>query len=245
MNSALVTIHGVGRIRHDFWRAQRQAVSRHLANPLQCHPVWWGDLIDAGARLPAARDRLVRGAQSVARRLAHRSLPPAPRLLSGITNGLHAQVNNIAGVLAYLLPNHRREVIRQRLRQTLTELAGQGREIVLVSESMGSVIAFDLLRSEADRYPLRAWLTLGCPLRLLVRSGRRPADLGAITPGSVGAWLNLYAPCDPIAAPIASIFPTYPVQDERIDGSGGLLRAHANYWTNPRVTRLIAGRLEA
>jgi hypothetical protein len=63
--------------------------------------------------------------------------------------------------------------------------------------------------------------------------------------GTIGQWLNLHAPLDPIAAAIAPVFPTYPVRDERIEGSGGPFEAHANYWINPRATALIARTLRA
>jgi hypothetical protein len=245
MQRVLVSIHGTGLTEHDFWVAQRQAIGRHLPHPVHVRPVWWGDLIDAGASLPPVRDRLIGGAHTVARRLTSRPARYVPRLLSRLSSRLHNNVNGVAGVLAYFLPSRRREVIRQRLRQSLSELTRQGREIVLVSESLGSVVAFDVLRAEADRYSVATWMTLGCPLRLLVRSGQRRSELGAINESSVGAWLNLYAPHDPIAAPIASVFPAYPVQDERIEGSGGLFHAHGNYWSNPRVTLLIAARLQA
>jgi hypothetical protein len=73
----------------------------------------------------------------------------------------------------------------------------------------------------------------------LVRTGQRTADLGAINPRTVPQWYNLYAPRDPIAAPIADVFPAFPIRDERIEGARGRLQAH-RYWSHPRVTELIA-----
>jgi hypothetical protein len=158
---------------------------------------------------------------------------------------MHGFVNGLAGVAAYFIPTRQREAIRHRLRQTLVELTHLQQEIVLVSESLGSVIAFDVLRAEADRYQLAAWITIGCPLRTLVYSGQRRRELGAINSRSVRRWLNVYAPYDPIAAPIAPVFPEFPIQDERIDDAGDLFKAHASYWVNPRVTALIAATFNA
>src|SRR5690606_28086920 len=108
MNRALVSIHGIGRIEPDFWIAQRLAVGRHLPALPHLSPVWWGDLMDAGARLPAARDHLLRRARAVAQRLGSRPMPRASRVLHDLSNGLHNNVNGVAGVFAYLLPNRRR-----------------------------------------------------------------------------------------------------------------------------------------
>ncbi len=245
MTRVLVTIHGTGRIAEDFWVPQQVALAQHLEAPPHLHPVWWGDLIDAGARLPLVRDRITARIQALAQDWLGRPARRAHRLVERVSDGLHDFVNGTAGVLAYFVPHQKQAVIRERLSRTLAELTGRGHDIVLVSESLGSVVAFDVLHGEADRYRLAAWVTVGCPLRLLVRTGQRRPNLGAINPGTVGQWLNLHAPFDLIAAPVAPAFPGYPVRDERIEGSGGLFEAHANYWVNPRSIALIAGTLRA
>jgi hypothetical protein len=155
------------------------------------------------------------------------------------TDVLHRFVNGVAGVWAYFVSRRQRATIRERLRQTLEELTRRGHEIVLVSESLGALVAFDVLRVDAHRFNVAAWITLGSPLRTLVRTRQRRADLGAINPQTVRAWLNLYSTRDLVAAPIASVFPAYPIRDERIDGARGRLDAH-RYWANPRVAALIA-----
>lgn len=245
MTRVLVTIHGTGRIEEDFWVSQQAALAQHLGAPPHLHPVWWGDLIDAGARLPAVRDRMTARIHAVAQDWLGRPSRHAHRLVERASDKLHDFVNGTAGVVAYFVPDQKQAVIRERLSRTLADLTARGHEIVLVAESLGSVVAFDVLSREAERLCLAAWVTVGCPLRLLVRTGQRRADLGAINTRTVGQWLNLHAPCDPIAAPVAPAFPGYPVRDERIDGSGGLFQAHAKYWANPRSTALIARTLHA
>jgi hypothetical protein len=241
MKQTLVTIHGVGRFEHDFWVSQQSAVAQHLGCPPPVRPVWWADLVDFGAPLlPALRDRVTARLHIVAQRVIGRPARRSPRLVHRVSEGMHNFVNGVAGVAAYFIPTRQRHAIRQRLRQTLTELTQQKQEIILVSESLGSVIAFDVLRAEADRYRVAAWVTIGCPLRTLVYSGQRRRDLGAIHPHTVRRWLNVYAPYDPIAAPIAPVFPEFPIRDERIEEAGGLFEAHANYWLIPRVAALIA-----
>jgi len=244
MKHTLVTIHGVGRFEHDFWVAQQSTLAQHLDRQPLVRPVWWGDLVDAGAQLPAFRDRLTARLHSLAQRFAGRPARRSPRLVQHVSDGAHQFVNSVAGVAAYFIPTRQREAIRHRLRQTLAELTHLKQEVVLVSESLGSVIAFDVLRAEADRYRLAAWITIGCPLRTLVYAGQRRRELGAISPHTVRQWLNVYAPGDPIAAPIAAVFPEFPIQDVRVE-TGGLFEAHANYWVNPRVTALIANTLRS
>lgn len=240
MKQTLVTIHGVGRFEHDFWVSQQSAVAQHLGCQPPVCPVWWADLVDVGAPLPGLRDQVTARLHTVAQRVAGRPAHHSPRLVHHVSERIHTFVNGVAGVVAYFISTRQRHAIRQRLRQTLAELTQRRQEIILVSESLGSVIAFDVLRAEADQYRVAAWVTIGCPLRTLVYSGQRRRKLGAINPRTVRQWLNVYAPYDPIAAPIAPLFPEFPIRDERIDEAGGLFDAHANYWLTPRVAALIA-----
>ncbi len=242
MSRVIAIIHGTGRTEQDFWIPQTHAIAQHLEAAPRVHPVWWGDLIDAGAHVSTVSDRAVARLHALAQRWPGRPARSAPRLVSSAARELHGVINGVAGVVAYFFPSQKQEVIRNRLRGTLAELTRHNREIVLISESLGCLIAFDVLRAEAHRYNIAVWITMGCPLRTLVRTGQRRRDLGAINPQTIGQWLNLYAPLDPVAAPIASVFPAYPIRDERIDGARGRREAH-HYWPNPRATALIAHAL--
>jgi hypothetical protein len=216
-----------------------QAIADHLGAAPHHRPVWWGDLIDAGAYVPRVGEWTISHLHSLAQRFIGRPAKHTPRLVLRAADVLHRVLNGAAGVAAYFIPFQKQALIRERLRETLAQLTRHNHEIVLVSESLGCLVAFDVLRDEAHRYNIAAWLTLGCPLRTLVRTGQRRADLGAISPQTVKQWFNLYAPRDLVAAPIASVFPAYPIRDERIEGTRGRLQAH-RYWTNPRVAALIA-----
>ena len=216
-----------------------QAIAEHLGTPPHHQSVWWGDLIDAGARVPAMGDWVIGHLHSLAQRFLGRPSKHTVPFVKIVIDGLHRFIDGVAGVVAYFIPSPKQEVIRERLRATLEEVTQHGDEIVLVSESLGCLVAFDVLRAEANQYNIVAWITLGCALRTLVRTRQRSADLGAINPQTVKQWFNLYAPRDLVAAPIASVFPAYPIHDERIDGGRGRLQAH-RYWSNPRVGALIA-----
>lgn len=239
MRRVIVTIHGTGRTDQNFGIAQMQTLAQHLGHLPHHHPVWWGDLIDTGAYVAKAGTWLIARVHSLAEFLLGRPSKHVVRIVARLADALHRIVNGVDGVIAYFIPSRRREAIRERLRRTLDELTRRGDEIVLISESLGCLVAFDVLREEAHRYNIAAWITLGCPLRTLVRTGQRDADLGAINPQTVRRWLNLYAPRDLVAAPIAPVFPRYPIRDECIAGARSRLQSH-RYWTNPRVGALVA-----
>lgn len=243
MKRVVVTIHGTGRTAHDFGTVQAQAIAEHLGHMPPHRAVWWGDLIDVGAHVWHAADWLTARVHTLARVLLGRPARRTPRRIARVADFLHRLVNGIAGVLAYFVFKRQRAQMCERLRATLRDLTQRGYEIVLVSESLGCLVAFDVLRAEADQYNLLAWVTLGCALRILVQSKRRSNDLGAITPQTLKQWINVYAPRDPVAAPIASVFPNFPIRDERLDGARSRLQAH-NYWRDPRVAALIARLLK-
>lgn len=239
MSRVIVTIHGTGRTDENFGIVQMQTLAPHLGHLPHHQPVWWGDLIDTGAHVAKAGAWLIARIHSLATFLFGRPSKHVARFLALIADFLHRLVNGVDGVIAYFIPSRRREAIRERLRRTLDELTRRGDEIVLISESLGCLVAFDVLREEAHRYNIAAWVTLGCPLRTLVRTGQRDADLGAINPQTVRRWLNLYAPRDLVAAPIAPVFPHYPIRDECVAGARSRWQSH-RYWTNPRVGALVA-----
>ncbi|MCX7840514.1 MAG: hypothetical protein N2559_13835 [Anaerolineae bacterium] len=243
MKRVIVTIHGTGRTTPDFWAPQVQAIAEHLGHTPPHRPVWWGDLIDVGAKVWHVADWLNARVHTLARVLLGRPARRTPRRIARAADFLHRLMNGIAGVLAFFVFKHQRAQMYERLRATLRELTHHGYEIVLVSESLGCLVAFDVLRAEANQYNLLAWVTLGCALRILVQSNRRSNDLGAITPQTLKQWINVYAPRDPVAAPIASVFPNFPIRDERLDGARTRLEAH-NYWRDPRVAALIAHLLK-
>jgi len=243
MSRVIVTIHGTGRTARNFWVPQIEALASHLGAPPRHRAVWWGDMADTGNRLFRLGMRLSTALYRLAGILGS-PLYFLGRLVWRAADLLYRLLSSIAGAIAYLFLPGRRATIRERLRQTLAELTRHNHEIILVSESLGCLVAFDVLRKEAHRFNIAAWITLGCPLNLLIRTGMRNPDLGAINPRTVRRWLNLYCPRDLVAAPVSPVFPTYPVRDERVDGPWGRLQAH-RYWNNPQVLAIIARELRS
>lgn len=100
----------------------------------------------------------------------------------------------------------RRDEIRNRLADTLRR--HKGKEILLLSHSMGSIIAYDVLSHTAPDIPIDTFITAGSPLGLPVIVGRvfseqqqGVADFDKIrTPENVKQnWFNFTDPRDAIA----------------------------------------------
>jgi subtilisin family serine protease/pimeloyl-ACP methyl ester carboxylesterase len=91
--------------------------------------------------------------------------------------------------------------MKARIRATLEDLLPAGdEEVVLVSHSMGTVIAFEVLhaRAKAGRpVNVRQFVTLGSPLGITEVQDFLDAPL--VVPEGVHQWLNFADPFDPVA----------------------------------------------
>lgn len=94
-----------------------------------------------------------------------------------------------------------REELRNRLLGKLTAATAKGEKIVLVSHSMGTMVAYDVLRNCPGCPPVDTLITLGSPLGIkevqaeLKASGAKEVDFPAAT---TSRWINIYDPLDPI-----------------------------------------------
>jgi hypothetical protein len=93
-----------------------------------------------------------------------------------------------------------REELRKRLLANLHEAAQQGEKLVLVTHSMGTMVAYDVLRNCPDCPPVDTLFTLGSPLGVqevqdqLVAKDAKKVDF----PPALGRWINIYDPLDPV-----------------------------------------------
>lgn len=94
-----------------------------------------------------------------------------------------------------------RQVLRQRLIDQLKALQGQAERLVIVAHSMGTMLAYDVLRRCPDCPPVHALITLGSPLGVtevqekLVADGANGVDFPA---ARLARWVNIYDPLDPV-----------------------------------------------
>ncbi len=146
----------------------------------------------------------------------------------------------IRQVALYLGNTPLRERVKSELKARL-EQAARYDQIVLVSHSLGSIIAFDVLRECADAYgSVAVWFTLGCPLQKVARIGY-PTDLGKISLATVHTWFNLYDTTDIIGGPIGPLFASarYPLYDVFMDVGRDPMDSH-DYFRDSPTLDLIA-----
>jgi hypothetical protein len=99
-----------------------------------------------------------------------------------------------------------RQELCQRLLGALREAGQKAGKIVLATHSMGTMVAYDVLRNCPECPPVDTLFTLGSPLGVqevqdeLVASGQDRVDFPAAT---LRRWINVYDPLDPVcgAAP--------------------------------------------
>jgi hypothetical protein len=96
---------------------------------------------------------------------------------------------------------HVRKELRTRLLNEIGKAAEKADKVILVSHSMGTMIAYDVLRNCPDCPPVDTLITLGSPLGIrevqaeLVATGEKSVDFPA---AKLGSWINIYDPLDPI-----------------------------------------------
>jgi hypothetical protein len=103
----------------------------------------------------------------------------------------------------YLRPDGKRFKVRAELRRRLLEAlqtaSGQTENMVLVTHSMGTIVAYDVLRNCGGCPQVDTLFTLGSPLGLrevqeeLVATDRRTVDFPS---GTLRQWINVYDPLD-------------------------------------------------
>ncbi len=126
----------------------------------------------------------------------------------------------------YLVSRNVRRAVRDKFKERVRPLAGEGR-ISVIAHSWGSVVAYDSLielTSETPDLRIGALVTLGSPLwivrRLLDdRSGHRP--------GNVDAWVNVHARDDAVGSWLTGGFAVD--KDYQVPCAGGR-NCHSSYF---------------
>jgi hypothetical protein len=91
--------------------------------------------------------------------------------------------------------------LRSRLLKELAAAAKEAERVVIVSHSMGTMIAYDVLRNCPECPPVDTLITLGSPLGIqevqdeLAAAPSRRVDFPA---AKLDRWINVYDPLDPV-----------------------------------------------
>ena len=143
-----------------------------------------------------------------------------------------------------------RAELRKRLIDDLEQAAKQAQKLVLVTHSMGTMIAYDVLRNCKDCPPVEVLFTLGSPLGItevqeqLRAEGQQNVDF----PPALGRWINVYDPLDPIcgADPRMDDYrPTagHKVEDVRESNWGSWRHTITHYFAGRQFRTLLAQAL--
>ncbi|MBI5032331.1 MAG: hypothetical protein HZB51_17510 [Chloroflexi bacterium] len=123
-------------------------------------------------------------------------------------------------------------------------------QVVLVSHSLGTVVALDALNRWSSNQKIDYWFTLGCPLNK-VKLLHEDSTATALTHYCVAHWYNLYDNHDIIAGVLGPNFspqpndpPTKPsVHDIFVEVGNAMPEAH-DYMRNPLTLKFIADALQ-
>lgn len=150
--------------------------------------------------------------------------------------------STIGDVYRYLYDDAFAQQIRQKFIAGL-RYAQQYPEIVLVSHSLGTIIAFDVLNEWNEPTPkISHWFTLGCPLTKVLRL--RPGTSNQLKNPNVTHWFNVYDGTDLVAGPLGPDFkkPGYAIHDIYVDIADDPVGSH-DYFHNQTTLNLIAAVL--
>jgi hypothetical protein len=148
-----------------------------------------------------------------------------------------------------------RAAVQERLRDTLRTAHAKGKKILLIAHSMGSIIAYEVLRGAGRKLPglrISHFVTVGSPLGLVEVKEIVAAPLRV--PECVARWSNFADPRDHVAR-----WDTCLSEDYRANGSGVTISDHLvingylspsgksnphkiyGYLRTPEMSELIAG----
>jgi hypothetical protein len=81
--------------------------------------------------------------------------------------------------------------IRLKINAIVDDAIPREEPCVIVSHSLGTIVAYNLLMNRSKRDNIRAWITIGSPLGINAIYSRLPSDIGPRkAPEGVGRWFN-------------------------------------------------------
>jgi hypothetical protein len=132
--------------------------------------------------------------------------------------------------------------LRERLLRELRAAADKGEKIVLVSHSMGTMVAYDVLRNCPDCPSVETLITLGSPLGIT----EVQEELAAVEKGKkvdfpaakLRRWINVYDPLDPVCGADPKLANDFaPVDGKRVED---IKESNWGYWRHT-ITHYFAG----
>lgn len=134
-----------------------------------------------------------------------------------------------------------RQELRRRLLDELIAARAGAEKVIVVSHSMGTILAYDVARNCAECPPIDTLITLGSPLGIqevqdeLVAPGEKRVDFPA---ARVKHWINVFDPLDPVCGPDPRLANDYRGKDGK-----GVVDIKESNWGKWRhtITHYFAG----
>jgi 3',5'-cyclic AMP phosphodiesterase CpdA len=146
-----------------------------------------------------------------------------------------------------------RDEIRRRFVETLKDRAGTSGPYVVVSHSMGTVIAYDCLKGVADCPSVDALMTIGSPLGLDEVQDKLPGwsrETGFPSRQKVsGDWANVFDPLDPVCGFDPRLANDYEengsavIEDIIVRNSGWWRHSIDKYFLRPKLRNALRSML--
>jgi pimeloyl-ACP methyl ester carboxylesterase len=116
------------------------------------------------------------------------------------------QLRALSADASFLSDAHRRCASERRLSDALDRAKREGRPVILVAHSLGSLVAYDYLSTRRDSAVVQRLVSLGSmlgasDLRRLLIGGDSTDGFGL--PHSVRSWVNVRNDGDPLAVPLS------------------------------------------
>ena len=137
-----------------------------------------------------------------------------------------------------------RKVVTDKIKEAMTKTDG----VVLIGHSLGSVIAYDVVRENMEAVSplnIKTLITMGSPLKWVTDIRRAengengPPDPSALSLPGI-RWINIYDKEDPVA--LKDELPDTMfgnVKNVPIASGNTFIGAHTSYWTNDEVAAII------
>lgn len=219
----ILLLHGRGLVTRDtaslrkFWyeslrNGARVSKRDSLLSPDDVRLVWYADVLDpisgeactySGDDPRARRDAAIDpGFKSFVSLVGN--------FFGALTNvvddsGAVGELRTLASDASFLSDSHKRCAAERRLGDAIDRAKRDGRPVILVAHSLGSVVAYDYLSTRRDSGVVQRFVTLGAMVgsadlrRLLI--GGDSTDNFAL-PRSVASWVNVRNRDDILAIPI-------------------------------------------
>jgi hypothetical protein len=134
-----------------------------------------------------------------------------------------------------------RQELRFRLLRELAAATAEAERVVIVSHSMGTMVAYDVLRNCPECPPVDTLITLGSPLGIrevqqeLIAVDAKDVDFPA---AKLSRWINVYDPLDPVCGADPKLANDYAP----VDGKGIVDIKESNWgsWRHT-ITHYFAG----